>query len=128
MVNYLLIGLGSAIGGIARAWAGTATVRWTGAGFPWGTILVNVTGSMLIGLVAAWPQADGRALIATPAGQFLAVGVCGGYTTFSSFSLQTLTLLQEGRPAAALANVGISLVACLVAVWAGYLLGSLARV
>lgn len=127
MYAYLLIGLGSAIGGVARAGAATAVTRLLGGGFPWGTILVNITGSALIGLVAALPAVDGRPFLETPTGQFLAVGICGGYTTFSAFSLQTLALLQQGRLLAAAGNVALSLVACLLAVWAGYALGSLAR-
>lgn len=125
-MNWLLIAIGSALGGVARHGCGlVAASRW-GAAFPWGTLLVNVAGSFLIGLIAALTV--GR--VSQPAQlsrDFLMVGVLGGFTTFSAFSLQTLMLLREGRLAAAATNVAVSVAVCLIAVFLGYLLGTVLR-
>ena len=123
-MTYLWVAIGSALGGVGRYWCGVAFAERLGEGFPWGTIFVNVTGSFVIGAVAAmgasldWPWLPAHHVRA-----FVVVGLCGGYTTFSAFSLQTLTLLQEGAWAAALGNVALSVAVCLIAVWLGYLAG-----
>ncbi|MCY3771671.1 MAG: fluoride efflux transporter CrcB, partial [Gemmatimonadetes bacterium] len=96
-MTYLWIALGSAIGGVGRYWCNSLVTARLGPEFPWGTMLVNVAGSLLIGVVAAlsasidrpWPSSEARA--------FIMVGFCGGYTTFSAFSLQTLELLHNGE-------------------------------
>ena len=88
--------------------------------FPWGTLLVNVAGSFAIGLLAALVTADGRPALGSDARAFLMVGVLGGFTTFSSFSLETLTLARTGALGAAAANVALSLVLCLGGVWLGF--------
>jgi CrcB protein len=123
-VTYLLIAIGSALGGMARHWCGLAVAARAGTAFPLGTVLINIVGSFLIGLVAALTQADGRWSSAQLTRDFLMVGVLGGYTTFSAFSLQTLNLLRDGKLAYAGANVAVSVGACLIAVWLGYVLGS----
>ena len=122
---YLAVGLGSALGGMGRFWIAGFIGQRYGDAFPWGTILVNITGSFAIGVLAAFTGADGRLhpKLSPLAGQFFMVGICGGYTTFSSFSLQTLKLIQAGSVSQAGANVVLSVVACLVAVWIGYLIG-----
>ena len=120
-LTYLLVALGGAIGSVLRAWASVVGVRLVGAGFPWGTIVINVIGSALIGAVAASALSPSRTLLTQEVRIFLMVGICGGFTTFSSFSLQTFELLREGRPVAALANVALSVVVCVVATAAGYL-------
>ena len=122
---YLWVGLGSALGGMGRFWIAGFIGQRYGDAFPWGTILVNITGSFAIGVLAAFTGADGRLhpKLSPLAGQFFMVGICGGYTTFSSFSLQTLKLIQAGSVSQAGANVVLSVVACLVAVWIGYLIG-----
>jgi len=91
-----------------------------GETFPWGTLLINVLGSFVIGFFAAITGPDGRVLVAPDFRQFVMVGICGGYTTFSSFSLQTLNLVRDGDMVLAGANIFGSLVACLVAVWLGF--------
>jgi CrcB protein len=118
--TYLWIALGSALGGVSRAWMTLATARVAGASFPWGTILVNVLGSFIIGLFGALTTASGRWPAAAEIRLFVMVGVCGGFTTFSSFSLQTLELARDGRVPQALANVALSLLVCLAAVIAGH--------
>ncbi len=123
-MNYLWIGLGSALGGMARAWVGSwVEQRNAGNPFPWGIFLVNFSGSLLIGLLAGAAQADVRWLANNPtATSFLMVGVCGGYTTFSTFSLQTFNLLRSGRTGTALAYMAASVVLCVLAVWLGFLI------
>ena len=120
---YFWIGLGSALGGMGRFWLSGWVAQRHGETFPWGTIVVNVTGSFLIGFLAALSGPEGRLLINPKVSQFLMVGVCGGYTTFSSFSLQTLNLAREGQWLYAAGNVAVSLVLCFLFVWLGHLLG-----
>jgi CrcB protein len=125
MLAYLWVAIGGALGSVMRfGLNGLISARF-GETFPWGTLVINVTGSFLIGIFAAFSDPDGRALISPGARQFLMVGICGGYTTFSSFSLQTLRLAQDGEWLYAGGNVILSVVLCLVAVWLGYLLGSM---
>jgi CrcB protein len=123
MLTYWWIGLGSAVGGVARFWCSSFVTRHFGTGFPWGTIIVNVSGSLLIGFFATWLSADGR-LLAADARAFLMFGICGGYTTFSSFSVETLSLLRAGEWPWAVANVLSSVGLCLLAVWLGHLSAS----
>src|SRR5205823_4845409 len=97
--------------------------RYFGETFPWGTILVNVSGSFAIGLFAALTEPGGGRWLVSPAWrQWFMVGICGGYTTFSSFSLQTLSLARAGEWFYAGANAMLSLALCLLAVWLGHLL------
>ena len=120
MITYLWIALGSALGGVARYGASSLIAGWFGQTFPWGTLLVNISGSFVIGFFASLTGPDGRVMVAPDMRQFVMVGICGGYTTFSSFSLQTLTLVQQGEMLQAGANIGGSVVLCLAAVWLGY--------
>jgi CrcB protein len=122
---YLAVGVGSAVGGMGRFWVAGFIGQRYGDAFPWGTILVNVTGSMAIGILAALAGMDGRLppRLTPLAAQFFMVGICGGYTTFSAFSLQTLKLIQDGSLPQATANVLVSVMACVIAAWVGYLLG-----
>ncbi len=120
MLTYLYIALGGAIGSVARAWTTNVMVRMVGANFPWGTILINMVGSFIIGFFGALTASDSRFQVHADARAFVMIGICGGYTTFSSFSLQTLDLFRDGKPGAAVANIGLSVIFCLVAVSAGY--------
>jgi CrcB protein len=97
MMNYLWVAIGSALGGMARYWCSDTVARFSGEWFPWGTLIVNVSGSFIIGLFAALSGTDSRFLIPPEARIFVMTGLCGGYTTFSSFSLQTFTLWREGE-------------------------------
>jgi CrcB protein len=116
---YLWITLGGAAGSALRYFLSGAVGRWLGHAFL-GTMFVNVSGSFTIGLVAALgPIAVWE--------QLLMIGLMGGFTTFSSFSLQTLQLIHEGRLTVAFSNVAASVVLCLVAVWLGHWCGSLLR-
>ena len=120
MKDYLWIGMGSALGGMGRYWLSGLIADRYGAAFPWGTIVVNVSGSFLIGLIGALTESGGRLLAPPAAREFLMLGMLGGYTTFSSFSLQTLNLAREGQWFYASANIGLSVVLCLAAVWLGH--------
>ena len=125
MLAYLWVAIGGALGSVARfGLNGLVSARF-GETFPWGTLIINVTGSFLIGIFAAYSDPDGRVLIAPGVRQFLMIGICGGYTTFSSFSLQTLRLAQDREWLYAGGNILLSVVLCLVAVWLGYALGSM---
>jgi len=124
MLSYVWIGLGGALGSIARFWFSGYIARHFGEIFPWGTLLVNVSGSFVIGFFASITGPDGRWLVGPSARQFFMIGVCGGYTTFSSFSLQTLNLAENGEWLYAGANAVLSLVLCLLAVWLGHLLAA----
>jgi fluoride exporter len=120
MSSYLWVALGGAIGSVARFWCSGMTTRWLGAGFPWGTVLVNVTGCFVIGFFATLTGVDGRWLVSAKFREFFMIGVLGGYTTFSAFSLQTLDLVHAGLWFRAGANVLGSVILCLIAVWAGH--------
>ena len=121
MGNYLWIAIGSALGGTARYWCSGLAARLIGETFPWGTFIVNVVGSFIIGFFATLTGPEGRLYIGTTGRQFVMVGFCGGYTTFSSFSLQTLNLMNDGEWFRAGANMGLSVLCCMLAVWAGHI-------
>jgi CrcB protein len=121
VLSYLWIAIGSALGGMGRYWISGLVAQQFGETFPWGTIIVNVTGSFVIGFFATLTGPDGRYLVSTSARQFVMVGLCGGYTTFSSFSLQTLNQAREGDWLGAGANIGFSVLLCLIAVWLGHI-------
>ena len=116
---FLAVALGSALGGVARYGLSGLVARSFGETFPWGTLIVNVLGSFLIGFVATLAGPDGRVLVSPVTRQFWMPGIFGGFTTFSSFSLQTLSLAQDGEWTRALANVTLSVALCLLGVWLG---------
>lgn len=120
MMNYLWIGVGGGLGGMLRYWLSGVLDRRFGETFPVGTLVVNVSGSCVIGFFAAMTAPDGRWLVNPAVRQFVMIGILGGYTTFSSFSLQTLNLAREGEWLWAGLNVLASVAVCLVAVWAGH--------
>jgi len=119
-MNYVWIGLGSAIGGICRYALSGFVARHLGETFPLGTLIVNVSGCFAVGVFFGMTGIEGRLLISPAFRQFFILGVCAGYTTFSSFSLQTLNLAREGEWLRAGANAGLSFVLCLLAVWLGH--------
>ncbi|MCB8874096.1 fluoride efflux transporter CrcB [Acidisoma silvae] len=119
--TYLLVAAGGALGTVGRAWLGLFVGRTLGFGFPLGTLIINILGSAVIGIVAATALPSSRSIVGPELRVFLMVGICGGFTTFSSFSLQTFELLREGRAAAAFANVALSVVICLIVTAVGYL-------
>ena len=120
LVSTLWIAFGGALGSVARAWVALAVARLTGPQFPWGTILINVAGSFIIGFTAVATANYLRSPALVEVRAFVMVGLCGGFTTFSAFSLQTLELARAGRMGQAAANVVLSVALCLAAVIAGY--------
>jgi CrcB protein len=118
---YFWIALGGALGSVARFWCSGTVADLIGETFPWGTFLVNVVGSFIIGFAATTMGPDGRMFFGTTARQFVMTGFCGGYTTFSSFSLQTLNLINDGEFGRALGYIALSNAICLLAVWAGHI-------
>lgn len=125
LIVPLWVAAGAALGGLARYWCSGLIAQGFGETFPWGTLVVNVVGSTLIGAIFVLTGPDGRVLMASEHRQFIMTGIFGGFTTFSSFSLQTLTLLQDGERLYALANVALSVGLCLIGVWLGAALGAL---
>ena len=124
MLTYIYIAVGGAIGSMARFAMAGVIARGLDEIFPWGTLLVNITGCFVIGLFATMTGPDGRATVPSEFRQFVMVGICGGFTTFSSFSLQTLTLARDGDITRASLNVVASVALCLAGVYLGALAGA----
>jgi len=123
MVETLAVALGGAIGSVARYWIAVLAAPIS-QDLPWGTMLINIAGSLAIGLFGTLTLGPGRYPVPEIGRVFFMVGVCGGFTTFSSFSLQTLDLLRVGAVSRALAHVGLSVLFCLAAVAIGHALGA----
>ncbi len=127
---YLWVAVGGALGSMARFWLAAFVAELLGPQFPygprlpWGTILINILGSFVIGFFATFTGPGGRYVVSFDARAFVMVGICGGFTTFSAFSLQTLDLMRENHWGQATVNVVLSVVACLFAVWLGHLLAT----
>jgi CrcB protein len=121
---YAAVAVGSVIGGVLRALASLAFTALAGPALPWGTLFVNVSGSLAIGFYATLAGPDGRLFPGTRQRQFVMTGICGGYTTFSVFSLETLRLAQSGNLGAAGLNVALSMAGALAAVWLGHALAT----
>lgn len=121
MTLYLWIAVGSALGGVGRFALSGLVANQLGTAFPWGTLIINVSGSFVIGFVNTLTAPEGRVFASGTTRQFLMTGICGGYTTFSTFSLQTLDLANNGQWMRAGMNTALSVVCCLVAVWLGHL-------
>lgn len=121
MALYLWVALGGALGSILRFSCSGLIAHHFGETFPWGTVLVNVVGSFAIGFFATLTSPDGRILIGPTGRQLFMTGICGGFTTFSSFSLQTLNLVQEGEWFRAGGNITLSVFLCLLFVWIGHI-------
>ncbi len=118
---YLWVAIGGALGSMARYGMSGFIAALTGSTFPYGTLVVNVTGAMLIGFLATLSGPESRYFIPASGRIFMMTGVCGGYTTFSTFSLESANLMRDGEWTAALANIGFSVILCLVAIWIGHI-------
>lgn len=116
------VAAGAVLGGVARYLI--SIIIHSGAGIPWATLFVNVTGSFIIGFYSTLSGPDGRLFATARQRQFVMTGFCGGYTTFSSFSLETVKLLQANTGRTALIYVAASIVTWLLAVWLGHALAS----
>jgi CrcB protein len=121
---YAAVAAGSALGALARYLCSVAAVALLGPAFPWGTLTVNVLGSFLIGLYASLSEPDGRLLASPAQRQFVMAGFCGGFTTFSIFSLETLLLVDRQEFHLAAIHVTVSVALWLASVWIGYRIGS----
>ncbi len=119
MLTYFWVMFGGALGSGARFWASGLVAERYGAVFPLGTLFVNITGSFVIGFFAALSDPGGPLLVSPRLRQFIMIGICGGYTTFSAFSLQTLDLARDGDWLRAGLNSVLSFACCLFAVWLG---------
>jgi fluoride exporter len=124
MESYIWIAIGGALGSVARYWCSGIAARLIGETFPWGTLIVNVAGSFVIGFFATLTGPDGRMFVGSTARQFVMIGLCGGFTTFSSFSIQTLELVHDGEWLQAGVNIAASVILCLLAVWLGHILAT----
>ena len=123
LTTCLIVALGGALGTVARYLVGLAALPFSQS-LPWGTVVINVAGSFVIGFFGTLTLAGGRFPVSENARLFVMVGFCGGFTTFSSFSLQTLDLLRGNAMGRAVFNVVASVVLCLLAVTAGHLLAA----
>lgn len=119
MLQFLYVAIGGALGSVARFWLSETVAARYDSSFPYGTLVVNVVGSLLIGLLAGLSLPNGRIVLAPPARLFLIMGVCGGFTTFSAFSLQTYALALDGQWLRAALNTLLSVFLCLFAVAMG---------
>jgi CrcB protein len=120
MKLYAWVALGSGIGGLFRFLCGDLVHTHAGFGFPWGTLVVNVLGSFAIGFYATLTAPDGRLFAGTTTRHFVMTGLCGGFTTFSVFSLETLLLFRSGAALLGAGNVLLSVASWLAAVWLGH--------
>jgi CrcB protein len=117
---YLWVAIGGALGSVSRFWLGNVIAVLTGAEFPWGTLLINVIGSFVISFFGMLTGTSDRFAIPYEARVFVTVGLCGGFTTFSSFSLQTIDLLRTGQPTRAALYIAASVILCLTACALGF--------
>jgi CrcB protein len=124
LLLYAAVSIGSIIGSVLRALASLAALAWFGPGFPWGTLFVNVVGSFVIGFYATITGPDGRVFAGMRQRQFVMTGICGGFTTFSVFSLEAFEALHAGRFVLAGLYVGVSVITWLASVWLGHALAS----
>jgi fluoride exporter len=122
VILYGYVAAGSVLGGVARHLL--SLLIQLIPGFPWATLFVNVTGSFIIGFYGTLSGPDGRLFASARQRQFVMTGFCGGYTTFSTFSLETFRLLDGGMAQTAFLNIVVSIVTWLVAVWLGHALAS----
>jgi fluoride exporter len=122
---FLLVTTGGALGTAARYVLSGAIANAFGETFPWGTLIVNITGCFVIGFFFTLTAPDGRLFVSGQTRQFVMTGFCGGYTTFSSFSLQTLNLMRDGEWLNAGMNIAGSVTLCMLGVWLGSLAASM---
>jgi CrcB protein len=124
MITYLWVAIGSAFGGCLRYWMSGVIDSAHGETFPLGTLIINILGSFVIGFFATFTGPDGRIIVPSDTRVFVMVGICGGFTTFSAFSLQTLNLARDGDFLRAGMNVVLSVALCLLFVWVGHIMAT----
>lgn len=123
MINYLLVGLGAAFGGTLRYWVSNLTFKFFAENFPYGTLVVNVVGSFILGLLMFY--FNDKELLNPQFRLFLAVGFCGGFTTFSTFSYETIILLRDTEYLLGAVNIILNILLCLTGVFLAYLITKL---
>ena len=121
MTQLLMVGAGGAFGAIGRYLLSTWVYSLTGRAFPWGTLAVNLLGSLLMGFLSVW-LLERMTLVSDEMRALLMVGFLGAFTTFSTFSLETLLLLEQGAVARAGVNIVVSVIICIFAAWMGTLI------
>jgi fluoride exporter len=122
-VNVILVFLGGGIGTVARYWVSGIVYRWTGSNLPYGTFIENSVGCLLIGLLMT--AFEDRFLVQPPLRIFLTIGILGGFTTFSTFSFETISMLKESEYFFAFLNIISTVITCLCATYAGTEIGKL---
>ncbi|MCG6914631.1 fluoride efflux transporter CrcB [bacterium BMS3Abin03] len=123
MINYILVGIGAAIGGTFRYWISNVIFKIFSENFPYGTLVVNVTGSFILGILMFY--FNDRELLSPQLRLFLTVGFCGGFTTFSTFSFETMNLFRETQYLLGSINILLNLMLCLIGVFLAYLVTKL---
>jgi CrcB protein len=123
MINYLIVSLGAAIGGALRYWLSNLSYKFFPVTFPYGTLAVNIIGSFLLGLIIF--IFDEKELISSQLKIFLTIGLCGGFTTFSTFSLETFYLIKDSEYLLAAANIILSTMLCIAGVFLAYIVSKI---
>jgi CrcB protein len=123
MINYILVSAGAAIGGALRYGISSYIQKNISVIFPYGTLVINVVGSFLLGIIMFY--LNEKELIGSDFRLFLTVGFCGGFTTFSTFSYETLSLLRDSEIGLAIYNVLLNIILCLVGIYLAYLISKL---
>jgi fluoride exporter len=121
VANFFVVFLGGGLGAAARYWLSGTIARSSGSGFPFGTVTVNVIGCFVIGLLMA--SFEERFLVSPTLRLFLTIGILGGFTTFSTFSFETIAMMKDAEFFYAALNITVSVVTCLTATYAGTVLG-----
>ena len=124
-MNYFFVGFGAAAGGVLRYWLSNYTYKYFPESFPVGTLVVNVIGSFILGLVMFYFSE--KELISPHLRIFLTIGFCGGFTTFSTFSYETINLFRDAQIGPGLLNILLNLVLCLVGIYLAYLISQLIK-
>ena len=123
MLTYVYIGIGAAIGGTLRYWIENNTYNFLPVNFPYGTLLVNVVGSFILGMIMFY--FNDKELLDPQFRLFLTVGFCGGFTTFSTFSLETMNLFRDAQYSIGILNVILNVLLCLIGIYIAYLISKL---
>ena len=123
MINYLLVIAGSAIGGGLRSWISDAVYKYLPVTLPYGTVAVNIIGSFILGIIIF--IFDEKELLNNQVKIFLTIGFCGGFTTFSTFSLETFNLIRDSEYLFAALNIISSLLVCIAGVFLAYIISKL---